>query len=317
MRALVLEDHLRYDANAPMPVIAGDQALLKIRKAGICRTDMELVGGYLNFSGIPGHEFVADVVEGPAELLGQRVVGEINIADGTCDMCQNGVPSQCRNRTTLGIREHPGAFADYMPLTTQNLQRVPDNVSDTAAVFTEPLAAALQTLEAVHISPRDRIVIIGAGKLGLLTAQVLRLTGANVSAIVRHESQARILNNWHIPAFARDEVPSKRAQVVVDCTGTAEGFADSLELVEPRGTIILKSTYRDQPQIDLTRIAVEEIKVVGSRCGPFDAALRLLSAGLVDVESLVEARYPLDDALQAFEHATRRGALKVLLEVSG
>jgi threonine dehydrogenase-like Zn-dependent dehydrogenase len=316
MRALVLENQLRYDANASMPIIEGDQALLKIRKAGICRTDLELIGGYLNFSGIPGHEFVAEVMEGPAEWVGQRVVGEINVADGTCDLCRQGVPSQCRNRTTVGIDRHNGAFADYMSLTTRNLQVVPDSVSDTAAVFTEPLAAALQTLEAVHISPRDRIIIIGAGKLGLLTAQVLRMTGANVSAVVRHESQAKRLNQWHIPAFARSEVPSKRAQVVVDCTGTAEGFADSLDLVQPRGTIILKSTYRAQPQIDLTRIAVEEIKVIGSRCGPFDAALRLLEQGLVDVESLVEARYPFDNALKAVDHAAQRGTLKVLLEVS-
>ena len=316
MRALVLKDQLRYDANTPTPIIEGDEALLKIRKAGICRTDLELIGGYLNFSGIPGHEFVAEVVEGPAEWIGQRVVGEINVADGTCDLCQQGMPSQCRNRTTVGIDRHNGAFADYMTLTTRNLHVVPDSVSDTAAVFTEPLAAALQTLEAVHISPRDRIVIIGAGKLGLLTAQVLRLTGANVSAVVRHESQARLLNKWYIPAFARSEVPSKRTQVVVDCTGTAEGFADSLDLVQPRGTIILKSTYRAQPQIDLTRIAVEEIKVVGSRCGPFDAALRLLETGLVDVESLVEARYSLDDSLKAVDHAAQRGVLKVLLEVS-
>lgn len=316
MRALILEDQLRYDANAPMPAVEGDQALLKIRKAGICRTDLELIGGYLNFSGIPGHEFVAEVVEGADQWLGKRVVGEINVADGICDLCQQGVPSQCRHRTTVGIDRHNGAFADYMALTTRNLYVVPDAVSDTAAVFTEPLAAALQTLEAVHISPRDRIIVIGAGKLGLLTAQVLRLTGADVSALVRHESQAKLLNQWHIPAFARDEVPSSGAQVVVDCTGTAEGFADSLDLVQPRGTIILKSTYRAQPQIDLTRIAVDEIKVIGSRCGPFDAALRLLEAGLVDVESLVEARYPLDDALQAVDHAARRGALKVLLEVS-
>lgn len=316
MRALVLSDHLYLDTAAPMPVPQGEQALLKIRKAGICRTDLELIGGYMGFSGILGHEFVGEVVQSSDEWLGRRVAGEINVADGTCDFCQRGIPSQCRDRTTVGIDRHPGAFADYLALSTHNLHLVPDAVSDDAAVFTEPLAAALQTLEAVHISPRDRVVVIGAGKLGLLVTQVLRLTGADVCAVVRHEAQAKLLNLWHVPAFSCEELPSKRAQVVVDCTGTAEGFADSLELVEPRGTIILKSTYRGMPTLNMTRVAVEEIRVVGSRCGPFDAALRLLAAGLVDVESLIDAHYPLDDAIQAFDHASRKGTLKVLLDVS-
>ena len=183
-------------------------------------------------------------------------------------------------------------------------------------MFVEPLAAALQAIEAVHISPRDRVVLIGAGKLGLLCAQVVRLTGADVAAVVRHEKPARLLNKWGIPALALSEVPQKRAQVVIDCTGTPEGFVEALNLVEPRGTIILKSTYKAIPQIDMSRIAVEEIRVVGSRCGPFAAALRLLEAGLVDVESLIEARYPLDDGLAAFECASERGMLKVLLEIS-
>lgn len=316
MRALVLQEQLRYSTTEPTPVRQSEQALLKIRKAGICRTDLELIGGYLNFSGILGHEFVGEVVEGSDDLLGKRVVGEINVADGTCDMCQRGIPSQCRNRGAIGIRRYNGAFADYMALNTRNLHLVPDSVPDTLAVFTEPLAAGLQTLEAVHVSPRDRVLVIGAGKLGLLTAQVLRLTGAHVAAVVRHESQAKLLDQWHIPALGFEEFDRKQADIVVDCTGTAEGFANSLDLVKPRGTIILKSTYDGMPQIDMSRIAVEEIKVVGSRCGPFDAALRLLDAGLVDVESLIEGSYPLDDALQAVEHASRRGALKVLLDVA-
>ncbi|MEO8397576.1 MAG: zinc-binding dehydrogenase, partial [Chloroflexota bacterium] len=225
-------------------------------------------------------------------------------------------PSQCRNRTAIGITEHPGAFADYLALTSRNLHIVPDRVSDDSAVFVEPLAAALQSVEAVHISPRDRVVLIGAGKLGLLVAQVMRLSGAEVAVVVRHEKPARLLNKWGIPALALSEVAPKRAQVVIDCTGTPEGFAEALNLVEPRGTIILKSTYKAVPQIDMSRIAVEEIKVVGSRCGPFDAALRLLAAGLIDVESLIEARYPLDEGLKAIECAAERGTLKVLLEIS-
>jgi threonine dehydrogenase-like Zn-dependent dehydrogenase len=181
-------------------------------------------------------------------------------------------------------------------------------------VFVEPLAAALQCLEAVHISPRDFVVVTGAGKLGMLVAQVVRLIGANLVAVVRREKQATLLNGWGIPALDKAEIPAKRAQVVIDCTGTPEGFADALDWVEPRGTIILKSTYRGTPQADLTRMAVDEIRVIGSRCGPFDAALRLLSAGAIDVESLIDGRYPLDDGLQAFSHAAERGVLKILLQ---
>ncbi len=319
MRALFLNGDrrgLRFEAQTPAPKAVADQGLLKIRSAGICRTDLELVSGYMSFSGIPGHEFVADVVEGTPEWLGQRVVGEINVADGSCDLCQRGLPSQCRNRTTVGIDRHPGAFADYLALTTRNLHRVPDSVTDEAAVFVEPLAAALQILEATHILPTDRIIVIGAGKLGLLVSQVIRLTGADLAVIARHEKQARLLDQWRIPVFARSELPDHRAQVVIDCTGTATGFADSLTLIEPRGKLILKSTYHGLPTADLTQIAVNEIQVIGSRCGPFDAALRLLAAGLIDVTSLIDARFALDDALAAFDYAAQPGVLKVLLQMS-
>lgn len=300
-----------------MPQPQGDQALLKIRKAGICRTDLELIGGYMDFSGILGHEFVAEVVDGADEWLGKRVVGEINVACGECDFCQRGIPSQCRSRTTVGIDRHPGAFADYLPLMTRNLFAVPDNVPDDAAVFAEPLAAALQIFEAQQISPRDRVLVIGVGKLGLLVTQVARLIGADVAAVVRHERSARLLNQWGIPALDRREIPSRRAQIVIDCTGTADGFADALELVEPRGTIILKSTYRELPRADLTRIAVDEIRLIGSRCGSFAGALRLLAAGVIDVESMIDARFSLDEGLKAVECAAQKGTLKVLLEVSG
>ncbi len=320
MRALFLDDNchrvLRFEAQAPEPEVVAGQALLKIRSAGICNTDLELVAGYMSFSGIPGHEFVADVVGGAAEWLGQRVVGEINVADDSCDLCQRGMPSQCRHRTTVGIDRHPGAFADYLALTTRNLHLVPPSVSDEAAVFVEPLAAALQILEATHISPSDRVVVLGAGKLGLLVAQVIRLVGAEIGVIARHEKPARLLDQWRIPVFARSEITDAQAQVVIDCTGTADGFADALALVEPRGKIILKSTYQALPAADLTRIAIDEIKVIGSRCGPFDAALRLLDAGLVDVTSMIDARFSLDDALAAFEYAAQPGVLKVLLKVS-
>ncbi len=314
MRALCYDGQLKLNTEQAKPLISDDQTLLKMRRAGICNTDLELMAGMYGFSGILGHEFVAEVVEGLDALKGQRVVGEINVACNACDYCQRGIPSQCRNRTTVGIINHPGAFADYLALAQRNLYVVPDSVSDDEAVFVEPLAAALQVTEAVHISPRDRVVVLGAGKLGMLVAQVLKLTGAEVLAVVRREKQAKLLNDWHINAVAFDELDMQQAQVVVDCTGQAEGFAQALDLVEPRGTLVLKSTYNGLPQADLTRVAVKEIRVVGSRCGPFAAALRLLEAELVDVKSLIEARYDFDNALTAMEQAAQRGALKVLLD---
>ena len=313
MRALIFDGELRLD-DVPVPPLQEGQALLKIRRAGICNTDLELTRGYMGFSGILGHEFVAEVVEGPREWLGKRVVGEINIANGDCDMCRQGVPSQCRHRTTMGINGHPGAFAEYMALTTRNLYAVPDEVVDDQAVFVEPLAAALQILEAVHISPRDKVIVIGAGKLGLLCAQVLRLTGAEVQVVVRSSHALPLLNQWGLPAVRSNDLPANRAEVVVDCTGRAEGFATALDLVRPRGTIVLKSTYADLPQANLTRVVVDEVRVVGSRCGPFAAALNLLHQSLIDTESMIAARYPFSQALTAFDQAFQPGMLKVLLD---
>lgn len=312
MRALILNQTLSFHRDWPEPAITGDQVRIRITRAGVCNTDLELVAGYMAFRGIPGHEFVGVAETG--DWAGKRVVGEINVADGTCDLCQRGIPSQCRHRTTVGMAGHDGAFADVMALTAANLYVVPDSVTDDEAVFVEPLAAALQVPEALHISPRDRIVLIGAGKLGLLTAQVLALTGADLSVVVRRDRPRRLLEQWGICPVSADDLPAQRAQVVVDCTGTSEGFALAQNLVEPRGAIVLKSTYTEIPAANLTRVAVDEVRVIGSRCGPFDAALRLLARGDVDVTSLIEARYPIEEGQAAFEHASRPGALKVLLE---
>ncbi|MCU0512890.1 MAG: alcohol dehydrogenase catalytic domain-containing protein [Anaerolineae bacterium] len=315
MRALLYHDaRLHFSTTAPAPAPGEEEVLLKVRRSGICNTDLEIVRGYKGFSGIPGHEFVADVIDGAPHLVGRRVVGDINVACGHCPTCDQGVPSQCPQRTTVGIDRHDGAFADLLTLSRHNLHLVPDTVSDDAAVFVEPLAAALQVLEAVHIAPRDRVVLIGAGKLGMLVAQVLRLHGADLRVLVRRDKQAALLHRWSIHAVRREELPPRSADVVIDCTGTAEGFSAALHLVRPRGKLILKSTYQGLPQADLSRVVVDEVHVIGSRCGPFAPALRLLALGLIDTESLIDARYPLDQALTAFEHAGRPGALKVLLE---
>lgn len=315
MRALVYDgEQLQLKIGLPTPGREGDQVLIKVIMAGICNTDIEITRGYMGFSGILGHEFVGKVTKGPDHLLGKRVVGEINVACGACEFCHRGVPSQCSNRTTVGIDRHPGAFADYLALTEQNVHVVPDNVGDEAAVFVEPLAAALQVPNEEHVKPGQRVVVIGAGKLGLLVAQVLRLMGANLVVVIRHDKQADILDKWGIPHAS--VLPERSADVVVDCTGTEGGFKDGLEIVKPRGKIILKSTYTGElPRVNLTKIVVDEVKVVGNRCGPFEAALRLLASGLIDTETLIEAQYSFDEAMNAFGHAQQKGVLKVLLDL--
>jgi alcohol dehydrogenase len=314
MQALLFDGRLRLDKNYPQPEPHPAEALVRVLKAGICNTDLELVKGYMGFSGVLGHEFVG-VVEG-GDLDGQRVAGEINLACGQCPTCLAGMPTQCPNRTTLGIDRKDGVMAEYATLPLVNLHPIPDPVTDDQAVFVEPLAAALQTLHLTHVSPHDRVALIGAGKLGLLTAQVVGLTGCHLTVIGRHTHQLALVARWGIDGVFPGEVEPRNADIVIDCTGTQEGFADALTLVKPRGTIHLKSTYHGLPQANLTQVVIDEVRVVSSRCGPFDAAIRLLLRGLVDVGSMIEARYPLAEAEQAFDHAARRGTLKVILDVA-
>ncbi|MEP7287262.1 MAG: alcohol dehydrogenase catalytic domain-containing protein [Chloroflexota bacterium] len=318
MRALRYDTDLHLASAEPDPVLDREEALIKLRLAGICHTDLELTHGYMGFGGILGHEFVGELVADAGQWrTGQRVVGEINVACGHCEFCMKGIPSQCANRSTLGIANYPGVFSDYLRLPLRNLYAVPDSVPDEVAVFTEPLAAAFQVTELVHIKPSDSVILIGAGKLGLLIAQVLQRVGCQLNVIARQPQPIALLEQWHIPytAPASDgTLPHlDPVEIVVDCTGSAEGFATTLDLVKPRGTIILKSTYTGLPQANLTRVVVDEIKVIGSRCGPFAAALRLMELGQIDVQSMIEGRYSLDEAVSAFDHAARRGVLKILL----
>lgn len=321
MRALAIRDgNLQFEHLVPEPAPAEDEVLIRPLLAGVCNTDLELVAGYNAFEGIIGHEFVGMVEDGPPEWQGKRVVGEINIACGTCDFCLAGVPSHCRTRRTLGIHAYDGVFAEAFVLPVHNLHAVPDGLSDEQAVFVEPLAAACQVLEMAHIRPTDNVVLIGAGKLGLLTAQVLRLTGAALTVVARHDYQMDLLEQWHIPAVRDAEMlrdaeilPAASADVVVDCTGNESGFASALKLLKARGKLVLKSTYHGLPQVNLTRIAVHELVVIGSRCGPFESALRLLDMGLVDVTSMITARFPLAEAREAIQYAGQPGILKVLL----
>jgi alcohol dehydrogenase len=295
--------------------------------AGICNTDLEITRGYMDSHRmlgprVLGHEFVGRVERAPdASWIGQRVVGEINCSCTVCPTCLQGNAPHCPHRTTLGIDRRGGALADYCALPLRNLHRVPDGISDRHAVFVEPLAAALEITERLHVRPTDRAVVIGDGKLGLLVAQVLRLTGCRLLAVGHHERNLDILAGQGIgvcleEALSPNLVP---ADVVVDCTGHPGGFVLARRLVRPRGRLVLKSTFHADvvhpplKPVDLTAIVVDEVSLIGSRCGPFEPAVRLLERHLVDVESLIEAELPLNEGLAAFELAATRGALKVLV----
>ncbi|MCR4405732.1 MAG: alcohol dehydrogenase catalytic domain-containing protein [Anaerolineae bacterium] len=316
MKALIYDGELRLVTDYPRPEPPPGEALVRVTLAGICNTDLEVVRGYMGFHGVLGHEFVGVVEDcGVPELVGQRVVGDINAACGNCPTCRAGRPTHCPQRTTLGIDRRDGAFAEFLTLPAVNLFPVPDQLSDREAVFAEPLAAACEILEQVHLHPTDRVVVLGDGKLGLLVAQVLSLTGCDLLVVGRHPQKLVILRQRGIPTALGDEVANVQADVVVDCTGHPDGFLAARAMVRPRGTLVLKSTFHGVNQVDLTSLVVDEVQLIGSRCGPFAPALRLLARKLIDVESLIDAVYPLDQALAAFERASTKGTLKILLEV--
>lgn len=314
MRALCFDGQLTFVGDHAQPSPPAGEALIRVLLAGICNTDLEITRGYKGFQGVLGHEFVG-IVERceDASLIGQRVVGEINCYCGTCPTCRAGAPTHCPNRTTLGIWGRDGAMADYCVLPTRNLHIVPEGVSDVQAVFTEPMAAALEILEQIHVHPTHRVAVLGDGKLGLLVAQVLRLTGCDLIAVGRHAAKLSILERRGIAARLAGTDADLPADVVVDCTGQPAGFAAARAMVKPKGTLVLKSTFQMQNTLDLTSIVVDEVSLVGSRCGPFAPALRLLAMNLIDAESLVTATYPLAEALAAFKQARAKGTLKVML----
>ncbi len=317
MRALVLNAEPMFRDDYPVPGPGPDEALVRVTQAGICGTDLEIIQGYASFQGVMGHEFVG-VVERCAsapDLVGRRVVGEINVSCGQCVKCRRGLFVHCARRTTLGIHERDGAFADYLTLPAANLHVVPQRVSDDQAIFVEPLAAALQILEQVHVRPSHRVVVIGAGKLGLLIVQALALTGCHLTLIGRHPDKLELAARRGIDTRLSEPLPDLAADIAVEATGSLGGLATARRLLRPRGTIVLKSTYHGMAEIDLIGMVVDEVTVVGSRCGPFAPALRLLAQNIVDVPPLIEARYPLEEGVAALERAGQRGALKVLLEM--
>ncbi|ALB39716.1 alcohol dehydrogenase [Anabaena sp. WA102] len=317
MKGLWLENNqLELRTNIPIPEPPPGEALVRVLRAGICNTDLELIKGYYPYTGIIGHEFVGIVEQAPKQLINQRVVGEINAACGNCRFCRRGQPTHCENRTVLGIVNRNGAFAEYLSLPIENLHLVPENVSTAAATFTEPIAAALEIQQQIQISKDDRVLVVGDGKLGQLIAQTLALTGCELLVVGRHEDKLINLAGKGIKTGLADSLTDRYFDISVDCTGNPEGFNIARRALRPRGTLILKSTYAGNLSLDASSLVVDEITLIGSRCGPFVPALELLATGKVDVQYLIDSSYPLSQGLEAFEKAKTKGVLKVLLEMS-
>jgi threonine dehydrogenase-like Zn-dependent dehydrogenase len=318
MKAVVLDGTLSLIRDYPVPVAKPGEALVRVNLAGICNTDLELMKGYLGFRGVPGHEFVGRVEEvngHEKETVGKRVVGEINLACGACPACRRGMRPHCERRSVLGVLNKDGALAEYLTLPAENLHEVPDALADDEAVFTEPLAAAFEILEQVDVGPSEKVLVMGDGKLGILIALVLMGTGADVTLAGKHERKMDVARRQGVRAVHRDDlVRESSCDTVVEATGSAAGFEDALSLVRPRGTIVLKSTVARAREMNLTPVVVNEITLVGSRCGPFAPALRALADGEMDVKPLITAVYGIDDVLEAFERAGEKDSLKVLVD---
>ncbi|MDQ1612665.1 MAG: hypothetical protein QOG00_2596 [Pyrinomonadaceae bacterium] len=320
MKALRYEDGRLglAETDAPRAGATGE-AVVRVTLAGICNTDVEIARGYAGFEGTLGHEFVGVVESAPDKsLVGRRVVGEINAGCGRCELCAAGDARHCPRRTVLGIVGRDGAFAQYLSLPVVNLLVVPDEIEDARAVFAEPLAAACGIMERVEIRRDTRVAVVGDGKLGLLSAQAVRAqTGAAVTLVGKHENKLKIARARGVETVLVEDLPQGRAgafDVVVEASGAAAGFALAVGLTRPRGVLVLKSTFHGATEIDAARIVVDEISVVGSRCGRFAPALELLARDAVDVASLITEEFPLTDGLRAMQRATESGVLKVLLK---
>lgn len=312
---------LRLDRSYPVPKLvlsgveglADHMALVRVRLAGICSTDLQIFKGYMGFQGVPGHEFVGEVSEGPADLIGKRVVGEINFACGMCEYCARRLSRHCPSRRVMGILNADGSFAEYLAVPAANLHLVPENVADEEAVFTEPLAAAFEILEQVHLRPADEVVVLGDGKLGLLCSQVLHLTGAHVTVVGKHQNKLGILQKLGIHTVTLTDWKPYRVDIVVEATGSASGFKLAIDTVRPRGTLVLKSTVAEDHTLSLAPLVINEVTVVGSRCGSFLPALRALAQKSIAVTPLINKVYPLAEGIEAITHAARPRTLKILL----
>jgi threonine dehydrogenase-like Zn-dependent dehydrogenase len=322
MKALRFDGKLQFVRDADLPRREGE-ALVQVICAGICNTDLEIVKGYAGFRGTPGHEFVGRVVESPeASLVGRRVVGEINAGCGECPRCLTGDPRHCADRTVLGIKGRDGAFAEFLSLPARNLLEVPDSVSDEAAVFVEPLAAAFNVIEQVNIGTSSDVVVVGDGKLAQLIVLVLARTGCTITVIGRHEEKLDLARAYgaHFGQLGGVDLRLEsfgRFDIAIEASGSASGLENALKLVKPRGTIVLKSTHHDLTPIDTSQVVVNELNIVGSRCGRFAPALSFLARGDADLTPLISRRVPVEDGVFAFEQAQLRNVMKVILQTSG
>ncbi|MFP4105089.1 MAG: MDR/zinc-dependent alcohol dehydrogenase-like family protein [Phycisphaerae bacterium] len=308
------EIRIRRDLPAPAP--GPDEALLKVRLAGICSTDLEVVKGYMGFEGVMGHEFVGEVTDGPPAWQGKRAVAEINCVCGRCEMCRRGLSNHCFDRTVIGIDGRDGCFAKYIAVPVRNLHEIPDSVSDEQAVFVEPLAAAFQVIRQVRVNPGDDVVVLGDGRLGQLVARVLKQAGADPLLVGKHPEKLEAAEKVGIQTRMLEQFkPDKRTDLVVEATGSAGGMTTAMQAVRPRGTIVLKSTFAASEGLNLAPLVIDEVNVIGSRCGPFPEAVRALAENAVDVHALVTGRYPLTEAPEAIAAARSGKHIKVLLDV--
>lgn len=317
MRAITFTDQLRYTDAHPDPKPGSDECVVQVHMAGICATDIHITRGYMDYRGVLGHEMVGTVVEGSKAWRGKRVASEINCVCRRCDMCQAGLATHCRRRTVLGIVGRDGCFADFVAVPERNLHVVPDTISDEEAVFIEPLAAAYQVIKQVPIEPRMRVAVVGSGRLGLLVAQVLATTGCGLEVVGRNPKTLLFCEKKQIQSTAiEDLIPRNDRDVVVECTGAPVGLDIALSLIRPRGTIVLKSTYSDQAPLNLAPAVVNEVTVLGSRCGPFADAINALARRDIEVSSMVARAYKIDRGLEAFAASEDPRNIKVLLKVN-
>jgi threonine dehydrogenase-like Zn-dependent dehydrogenase len=315
MRAVHFDQELRC-IDIAAPSLTGDETLIRLLKAGICNTDLEITRGYFGFRGVLGHEFVG-IVEASknSSLVGKRVVGEINAACGRCEYCRKHLQRHCPNRTVLGILNRDGAFREFLTLPEENLHLVADSISDEEAVFTEPIAAACEILDQIQIIPSDRVAILGDGKLGLLIAMVLSHSGCDLNLVGRHHAKLKLAEGYGVKCLGPEVTPKPRDfDIVIEATGSPSGWEQALQLIKPRGRLVLKSTFHGQVTFNPAPLVVDEITVIGSRCGRFEPALSLLKAKNVQPMRLVHHTLPLARALQAFDLARQPEVLKVLLQ---
>ncbi len=321
MRALVFNNKLELKQDFEKPTPKENEALIKVKLVGICNTDYEITKGYMGYNGILGHEFVGVVEEINSEdksLLGKRVVGEINLGCKNCDYCAKGLERHCPNRQTLGIFNKDGCFADYVTLPLSNLLEVNEKINDETAVFVEPLAAALEILEQLHIKPYEKVCVLGDGKLGLITALALNASNVDVTLVGKHQNKLDIAKEQNVKTMLLENLKqedNKSFDVVVEATGRVSGFETSLNLVKPRGVLVLKSTIATGKELNLAPIVIDEITVLGSRCGQFAPALRLMEKNVIDFSKLISAKLSFDDAILGFEKNKEKNTIKILLEM--